>query len=127
VILKVVRARYVAEVLLRPGVANSKPVAGEATSLLPSLGLLVEHLNRYVLEHPAEAFRVPAVSPTTTKELDNEETHPHVATRPLEGRRHRQPCRPKEPTYRRGQTQGQWARHWPQRRQISSQRSRAPE
>jgi hypothetical protein len=107
VVLKVVRARYVAEILLRDGVANRKPGAGEATSLLPALGLLLEHLNRYVLEHPMETARVPSAPPTTTKDPENEESYRYVAARPLEGRGYRQLVGPKEPTYRRAQAQAQ--------------------
>ena len=103
-VLKVVRPRYVAEILLRPGLANRKPGAAEAAALMPALGLLVERLNEYVLEHPAETPKVLAVPPTVTKEPDHEEPKSDRREAPAEGWRRSRYSRPQEPSHQPAQT-----------------------
>ena len=95
--LKVVRDRYVAEILLRPGLAHRKSGAAEACALMPALGLLVDRLNKYVLEHPAETHQVAAVPATVSEEPEHEEPQSDRREAPAEGRRRSRDSRSQEP------------------------------
>ena len=120
-VLKVVRDRYVAEILLRPGLAHRKSGGAEASALMPALGLLVDRLNKYVLEHPAETHQVAAVPATVSEEPEHEEPQSDRREVPAEGRRRSRDAPRQEPRVPRQQG----SRSQPSRWLLRSRRAMA--